>query len=91
MTERSVGVRDLKARPSEYLRAVKSGETIEITERGKVVARLSPATASRDERLHAMVAAGLADWSGKPLPPVPAAPRVRGDKTVSEILIENRE
>jgi prevent-host-death family protein len=91
MTGRSVGVRDLKARLSEYLRAVKRGESIEITERGKVVARLIPATASLDERLHATVAAGLAEWSGKPLPPAPAGPRVRADKTVSEILLENRE
>ena len=38
-----VGVRTLKARLSEYLRMVKSGETILATERECVVAELRPA------------------------------------------------
>jgi antitoxin (DNA-binding transcriptional repressor) of toxin-antitoxin stability system len=40
---KAVGVRALKARLSEYLRLVKSGETILVTERDEVVAQLRPA------------------------------------------------
>jgi antitoxin (DNA-binding transcriptional repressor) of toxin-antitoxin stability system len=40
---KAVGVRALKAKLSEYLRLVKSGETILVTERDEVVAELRPA------------------------------------------------
>lgn len=38
----SVGVRELRQRASELLRRVEHGEVIEITDRGRPVAQLSP-------------------------------------------------
>ena len=38
----SVGVRELRQRASELLRLVENGETIEITDRGRAVALLTP-------------------------------------------------
>ena len=38
----SVGVRELRQRASELLRRVEEGETIEVTDRGRPVAVLSP-------------------------------------------------
>ena len=38
----SVGVRELRQRASELLRRVEQGETIEVTDRGRRVAILSP-------------------------------------------------
>lgn len=38
----TVGVRELKNRLSEYLRAVRRGERILVTDRGQVVAELRP-------------------------------------------------
>jgi prevent-host-death family protein len=38
----SVGVRELRQRASELLRRVEAGETIEITDRGRPVAILTP-------------------------------------------------
>ena len=40
---KAVGVKQLKARLSEYLRLVKTGVTILVTERDEVVAELRPA------------------------------------------------
>ena len=40
---KAVGVKQLKAKLSEYLRLVKSGETILVTDRDEVVAELRPA------------------------------------------------
>jgi len=40
---KAVGVKQLKARLSEYLRLTKAGETILVTERDEVVAELRPA------------------------------------------------
>jgi prevent-host-death family protein len=39
---RSIGVRELRQNASRYLREVKRGETVEVTERGEPVARLVP-------------------------------------------------
>jgi prevent-host-death family protein len=48
----TVGVRELRQRASELLRRVESGETIEVTDRGRPVALLSPLpTGSPLERL----------------------------------------
>jgi len=38
----SVGVRELRQRASELLRLVEQGEIVEITDRGRPVARLTP-------------------------------------------------
>ena len=38
---KTVGVRDLKNRLSEYLRMVRSGESVLITDRGEVIAELN--------------------------------------------------
>lgn len=38
----SIGIRELRQRASEYLRRVAAGETIEVTDRGRPVALLTP-------------------------------------------------
>lgn len=43
MFVRSVGIKRLKARLSEYVRLAKQGETVLVTERDTVVAELRPA------------------------------------------------
>jgi prevent-host-death family protein len=51
----SVGIRELRQRASELLRRVGQGETIEITDRGRPVAILSPPPASGPlDRLRAL-------------------------------------
>jgi prevent-host-death family protein len=49
----SVGVRELRQRASELLRRVEDGESIEITDRGRPVAVLSPLPPDPVERLRA--------------------------------------
>ncbi|NDL57048.1 type II toxin-antitoxin system Phd/YefM family antitoxin [Phytoactinopolyspora mesophila] len=50
----SVGVRELRQRASELLRLVGEGETVEITDRGRPVALLTPMPqGSPLERMHA--------------------------------------
>ncbi len=46
---KSVGLRDLKNRLSEYVREVRSGEAVMVTDRGEVVAELIP-PGQKDER-----------------------------------------
>jgi len=59
-----VGVKQLKARLSEYIRLVKAGETILVTDRDEVVAELRPARRQRrlgddlDEIVQSLAEAG---------------------------------
>lgn len=44
---KAVGVKQLKARLSEYLRLVRAGETVLVTDRDEVIAELRPARRER--------------------------------------------
>jgi prevent-host-death family protein len=91
MSEVRVGVRDLKARLSKYLRQVSQGQTVIITDHGRPVGRLSPIDQPLDERLKALQDAGLVAWNGLKLKPVTPAATNRGKQQVSDILVEMRE
>ena len=70
---RTVGVRELKNSLSEYLRRVRSGESVLVTDRGEIVAELSPpgrgsVDASIPAGLSALVRRGLATV-GAPVDP----------------------
>jgi antitoxin (DNA-binding transcriptional repressor) of toxin-antitoxin stability system len=47
----TVGVRDLKSRFNEYVRLVKTGEVVVVTDHGQVVAELHPPGASEVEEV----------------------------------------
>jgi prevent-host-death family protein len=71
-----VGVRELRQRASELLRRVEAGETIEVTDRGRPVALLTPVPeAGPLERLRAAgeVTTPASDPGELP-PPLPLAP-----------------
>ena len=93
MSELQVGIRELKSRLSHYMRQVKSGRTVTITDRGKPVGRIVPLEPeqSLEERLKAMQAAGLLEWNGQKLGPMEPVARTRGDRTVADLLLEDRE
>ena len=91
MTEMTVGIRDLKAQLSNYLRQVKAGTTLIITERGRPVGRIVPLTPSVEDRVQELVQAGLMAWSGSKLVPMAPVARTRGTRTVADLLLEDRE
>jgi prevent-host-death family protein len=85
-----VGVRELRQNLSVYLRRVKQGESLEVTEHGHRVARLVPASA--DESQWDQLVAGGRIVPGKGNlselgPPPPAST----DRSLSEILQEMRD
>lgn len=91
MKERHIGLRELKSKLSQCVREVKAGATIVITERGRRVARMVREGESIAERIEALRKAGSIQWSGRRLAPAKPGPRVRGKRTVSDIVIENRD
>jgi len=91
MTQTTVGIRDLKARLSSYMRQVKDGATLVITERGKPIGRIVPVSLSVEIRLRELIQAGLVAWSGRKLMPMDPVARTRGRRTVADLLLEDRE
>jgi len=86
----SIGVRELRQNASRYLRRVQAGETIEVTDRGRPVARLVPvANGSTWERLVAEGRVSPARGSMDDLPMPPRGPK--GKPSISEILQQMRE
>ena len=90
---RSIGIRELRQDASRHLRDVERGETIEVTDRGRPVARLVPVPEATG--VEALIASGritppkgdLMEWlaANPPLEPEP------GKLPLSEVLAEMRE
>ncbi len=89
---RRVGIRELRQNASRYIRLVKAGETLEVTERDVPVALLTPLPSGRPKTPREQLIAegklipGTQDWST--LRPLPAMP---GTKSSAELLEELRE
>lgn len=85
-----VGVRELKNRLSRYLKRVQGGEEIVVTERGRAVARIVPATLSNLKRaIEPLLREGVVRWSGGKPRGARKRPVIRG-RTLSEMVVEDR-
>ena len=89
---RVVGVRELRQNLSVYLDKVKDGQTLQVTEFGRVVALLTPLPAEKLSPLERMVREGRAIPPKGTLkerrPPQPAPP---GTPSTEELLAAERE
>ena len=91
MRETVVGTRELKNRLSEYLRRVKAGETVIITERGKPVGQILPIQDSLADRLKKLAQAGVIEWNGQSILPYQPKATNNGKHLLSDLVIEDRE
>jgi prevent-host-death family protein len=83
-----VGVRELRQNASKVLRRVAAGEVIEVTDRGRAVARIVPMhEASRLEQLQAE---GRASAAAGDLLDVKPIRRVAGKPPLSRVLADMR-
>lgn len=86
----TVGVKELKNRLSDYLRRVRAGEDIVITDRGEPMAALTALDQTPAiKKAWSLVRQGKAGWAGgKPSGAAhPARPR---GKSVAEAVLEDR-
>jgi prevent-host-death family protein len=90
---RKIGARELKTRLGTYLREVREGATLIVTERGEPVAELRPIPANgktQKARLDELVARGVLTRASKrnlsAFRPVPVVGR-----PLSETIVEDRE
>jgi len=87
-----VGVRELRQNLSVYLDRVKDGQTLEVTEHGRPVARLTPLQPADLSPYERLVADGhVARARGDLLDLGPPLPRAPGERPLSEILLEMRD
>lgn len=89
----AVGAREFKTRLGTYLRQVREGRTLTITDRGRPVATVTPVDMtgqSIEARLDRLRAEGVVTGTGKPLKRVSRPIVVRG-RPLSETVIEDRE
>jgi prevent-host-death family protein len=85
-----VGVRELRQNLSVYLRRVRAGQTLEVTERGEPVALLVPLPAA-GSALSRLVASGRATSPAGDLLDLGPPLKQRRGKSLSELLAESRE
>jgi prevent-host-death family protein len=87
-----IGVRELRQHASRYLHRVEQGETVEVTQRGRPVARLVPLDRAATER-ERLIATGRLRPASRPfaLPDrVPLPPGVPDTATILDELREDR-
>jgi prevent-host-death family protein len=85
-----VGIKALKDHLSEYLRRVRDGERIVVTDRGAPVAVLAPVEEGAEVQwAWELVRSGGASWGGGKPRGSADPPKVRG-KLASEMVIEDR-
>jgi prevent-host-death family protein len=87
---RSIGVRELRQNASRYLREVRRGETVEVTDRGEPVARLVPIP-EQESTYRRLVAEGrIIPGGGNLLDVIDPAEPEAGAPLPSEVLEEMR-
>lgn len=88
-----IGIRELRQHASRYVALVRKGETVEVTDRGQLVALLTPPEGPRSAR-EQLIAAGLLIPATSPSGrlhsphPVPVAP---GEPANEDLLDAGRE
>jgi prevent-host-death family protein len=86
-----IGVRELRQHASRYLARVRAGETIEVTDRGRLVARLVPV---REESWQDLIDAGVVIPAEDPavdLATIDLGPPVTDGPSLSQILEQLRD
>jgi prevent-host-death family protein len=91
----TVGSRELKNRLGAYLKRVKRGETLQVTERGEPIAEirpLKPMDGSLEARLERLAAEGKITLpKRKGFRPFPRLNVKEGTPSLSQAVIEDRE
>ena len=90
---KAIGSRELKNRLGAYLREVREGWTIVVTDRGRPIAELRPiASAATDEEARLLELGALGLVSPRKRTTFPERRRVRiAGKPLSETIVEDRE
>lgn len=79
-----VGIRELRADLSRWLKQVQAGEELLVTDRGKPIARITPANGR--SKLDELIARGLATAATRRPTPETMLPPIEAKGTVSDLV-----
>ncbi len=85
-----VGIRELKARLSHYMRMVKAGRKVVITRHGEPIGWILPYPETLEDQLRAATSSGIISWNGRRYRPAGPVARTKGNETVANIIVEDR-
>ncbi len=91
MPKTTVGVRELKAQLSKYLKDAQQGDVIEVTSRGDTIARILPGGTKRKTSSMDLVQEGIANWNGERVPAGMPKFGLKDGTLASDLVLENRE
>lgn len=83
-----VGIRELKNSLSAYLRRIREGESVVVTDRGVPIARILPAGVS--DRIARLIAEGRVSWPGGRFTPPRRAVEAKPGPPLSQYISEDR-
>ena len=87
----TVGIRELKTHLSRYLKRVRAGTRLLVTEHGRSIATIHPVEPSADvDWAHQLVAEGHAHWNGGKPTGGSKPVAMTGRRTASSIVLEDR-
>jgi len=85
----TVGIRELKAHLSHYVRLARQGERVIVTDRGREVAELRAITPAHPG-LKELIDSGVVKWSGGKPTEFPRPIEIRGEP-ISDTVLELRD
>jgi len=86
----TIGIRELKENLSRYMKRVKTGERIIVTDRKKEIAVIIPFEKNdKEEKINQLIQRGMACWSGGKPKGLPTRV-VSAGNSVSDAVIEDR-
>jgi prevent-host-death family protein len=83
-----IGVRELRQHASRYLASVKAGETVEVTERGRLIALLVPPEPGRNARERLIAEGRLRPGTGRLTLPHPVEAALTSDQILDDLRAE---
>jgi len=87
----TVGVRELKSELSRYLRRVRAGARLTVTERGKAIATLGPVNPPVSlQWAQTLVVEGRAQWAGGKPAGIPRRAPTTSGRSVAAAVLEDR-
>jgi prevent-host-death family protein len=90
---RTIGIRELRQNASHYLRMVRDGESIEITDRGEPIAMITPIRKNETSRERLIREGRLipAEDPTRGFDDIVPVKRRPGEPSLSQLIIEERE
>lgn len=86
----TAGIREVKNRLSEYIRKVRAGERVVVTEHGKPVAMITRPGQPVDERIEGMIRDREAQWGGGKPRGSKRPPKIKGSSVADAVIADRR-